>query len=137
MEGERDPLGHGEYFHQMVASGKLLKFIESGTKWIYVRNIDNYSGKFDKLWLRALGWFLDQGLDFVPEVSPRSPGQKGGGLIVMEDTGDHQLVEDPNLLVTTDDQGKPKVDPKDNYWINNAAGFVSLTYIIDIYKYTG
>ena len=137
LEGEREPLGHGEYFHQMIVSGQLLKFIESSTEWIYVRNIDNYAAKFDKSWLRALGWFLEQGLDFAPEVSPRAPGQKGGGLIVMEDTGGHQLVEDPALLATKNSAGEPVVAPTANFWINDAAGFMSIKYIINIYKTEG
>ncbi|MDD4908048.1 MAG: UTP--glucose-1-phosphate uridylyltransferase, partial [Candidatus Omnitrophica bacterium] len=97
LEGERDPWGHGEFFHQMVESGELLFMIDSGKKWIFTRNIDNYAAKFDRMFLRILGQFIDQGLDAQPEVCPRAPGLKGGLLIVMEDNGAQQVAEQPNV----------------------------------------
>ena len=137
LDGERDPLGHGEFFHQMIESGELVHLINTGKKWIYVRNIDNYAGKFDRVFLRLLGQFLDRGLDAEPEVSPRAPGLKGGSLIVMEDNGSQQLAEDPNIEATNKARGETIMSPTDSYWFNNAAGFFGIDYIINIYKQEG
>ncbi len=149
FEGERDPLGHGEYFHQMIVSGELLRMVDAGVKWAFVKNVDNYASKFDKVWLRTLGLFLDRELDFQPEVSPRAPGQKGGSLIIMEDNGAHQLAEDPNINITNDivssaDEEVKKqvanrdvVKPTDSYWFNDAVAFFTPRYVIGLYKQDG
>ncbi|MCR4337277.1 MAG: UTP--glucose-1-phosphate uridylyltransferase, partial [Candidatus Omnitrophica bacterium] len=137
LEGERDPLGHGEYFHQLIASGELLELIRLGKKWVYIKNVDNYAAKFDKAWLRLLGLFIDKGLDFQPEVSPRAPGQKGGTLVIMTDeAGGHQIIEDP-IMVATQKAGLTKMSPNDPYWLNNAVAFHTIDYVIDIYRNPG
>lgn len=137
IDGERDPLGHGDFFHQMVATGELLFIIDSGKKWVTAKNVDNIGAKFDKVWLRTLGMFLDRGVDFQPEVSPRTAGQKGGALIVMEDTGSQQLAEDPTIMASNEKrktEGQDPVDGKKSYWFNDAVGIMSVDYIIDIYR---
>src|SRR6185437_13784723 len=77
LAGEKAPLGHGEFFHQMVSSGLLLKLFKEKVRWISIRNIDNTAATFDWDWLVTLGVFLEEGLDFQAEVSPRIPNQKG------------------------------------------------------------
>jgi phosphomannomutase len=130
---QRDPLGHGEFLHQLVVSGELLHMFETGKKWFFVKNVDNYAAKFDQVWLRILGRFLDQHIDFQPEVSPRAPGQSGGSLIVMEDNGSQQLAEDPTLKATLGPDGKPKVNPTDSFWFNDAVAFGRPEYVASLY----
>ncbi len=77
LPGEEAPTGHGEFFHQMVASGRLLQYFREGVQWMTVRNIDNAAGTFDNGFLVALDYFLKNDLDFLGEVVPRA-GQKGG-----------------------------------------------------------
>ncbi len=137
VEDEKDPLGHGEFFHQMIESGELLNIVDSERRWLYVRNVDNTAAKFDKVWLKALGKFLSQNLDFQGEVSPRGPAQDGGSLIVMEDSKQQWFAEDPTLRATKDESGKIKVSPNDSYWFNDAAGFITPNYIINIYRKEG
>ena len=134
--GERDPLGHGDYFHQMVQSGELLYMLENNVEWGFVRNIDNNAGKFDKIFLRELGLFIDQQLDFQPEVSPRAAGQVGGSLVIRPD-GNQVIGEDPNLLVSKDAEGNLKADPAKNYWMNSAAGFFTPKYVAVQYMEDG
>lgn len=98
MAGEKTPLGHGEYFHQMVGTGLLRDLMKKNVRWIAVRNIDNSAATFDEDWLVTLGLFLEQNLDFQAEVSPRMPGMKGGGLIVTPTR--LQLTEDPSFEAT-------------------------------------
>ncbi len=98
---EKDPLGHGEFLHQMVSKGILLDLIGDDfdnpkTKWISFRNIDNSAATYDADWLVSLGIFLEQGIAMQPEVSLRLPGMRGGGLYITED-GNHRLAEDPNI----------------------------------------
>ncbi|MCK5179157.1 MAG: UTP--glucose-1-phosphate uridylyltransferase, partial [Candidatus Omnitrophica bacterium] len=138
LKGEADPLGHGEFFHQMILSGELLHMHDTGKKWVFIRNIDNYAAKFDKKWLQILGAFLAEQLDFQGEVSPRSPGLKGGNLIVMTDTGSHQIAETPNIDETNKIRKKKGETPiKDSYWFNNAVGLMTIRYIISLYKKEG
>ncbi|OGR52501.1 MAG: hypothetical protein A3I11_07705 [Elusimicrobia bacterium RIFCSPLOWO2_02_FULL_39_32] len=134
FKGERDPWGHGDYFHELVRSGELLHMADSKKRWAFVRNVDNSAAKFDKVWLELLGLFLKRELDFQPEVSPRSPGQKGGDLIVMTDTPtqDHQLAEHPNIAATYREKGI--TNPESSYWFNDAVAFFTPRYVINIYK---
>ncbi|OGX18454.1 MAG: phosphoglycerate kinase [Omnitrophica WOR_2 bacterium GWC2_45_7] len=137
LTSERDPLGHGEFLHQLIASGELLHIIDSGKKVISVKNIDNYAAKFDDMWLKTLGMFIGKELDFQGEVSERVFGQKGGADIINTETGQHQFAEDPNLEATKDSDGKVKVNPTDSYWINNAVGLMAPHFIMNIYKDEG
>src|SRR6185503_14342883 len=136
LQGERQPLGHGEFLHQMVPSGELLHILDSGKKWVFTKNIDNYAAKFDKVWLRTLGLFLAKNLDFQPEVSPRAPGMKGGNLLFMEDTQTHQLAETPNIEASIKELGLDK-KVLNSFWFNDAVGLMSVRYIVDIYKREG
>jgi hypothetical protein len=99
LPDEKAPLGHGEYFHGMVSSGELLRLLDDGTEWVAVRNIDNSASLYDEEWLVELGLFLERGLDFQVEVSPRVAGQKGGAYIVTE-KGAGVLTEGPSFDAT-------------------------------------
>lgn len=141
LDGERDPLGHGEYFHELVASGELGRLIASGKKWVFLKNVDNLAAKVDGLWLAMLGRFLEDGLDMQPEVSPRAPGRKGGSLIVRTDDGTPELAEDPNIEATNRllaGQGKPPImETTGSFWFNDAVTLFSPRYVASLYKEAG
>jgi hypothetical protein len=99
LEGEKAPLGHADFFHEMIRSGLLVNYWRAGRRWISLRNIDNVAAKFDEEWLVTLGMFLHRNLDFQAEVSPRIPGMKGGALIV-DERGNHRLTEGPSFDAT-------------------------------------
>jgi hypothetical protein len=128
LENEREALGHGEVLHQMIASGLILDLWDSGIKWASIRNIDNYSGTYDDTFLEIVGLFIEKGLDFQFELSPRAPGQKGGGPIRLN--GRDAVAEDAILKASG-------AKTTDSDWINNAAGIASLRYIINPYKKDG
>lgn len=138
LEGERDPLGHGEYFHELVASGELLHWLKTGKKWVFLKNVDNLAAKADKFWLGMLGRFLEDGLDMQPELSPRAPGRKGGSLIVRTDDGTPELAEDPNIEATNSllkAQGKPPVmETTGSYWFNDAVALFTPRFVASLYK---
>lgn len=136
LPDERQPLGHADYFHNLILSGELLEIVDSGRQWLTIKNVDNYAGKFDRQWLRILGLFLDRQLDFLMEVSPSSPGQKGASLLVMEDDGKLQLVEEPNMTMTGRARGAA-LDSTQSYWFNDAVAIMSPHYVISLYKKPG
>lgn len=113
LPNEKTPLGHGEFFHQMVASGDLLRHIDRGVRAIYVRNIDNAPATLDSDWLVMLGMFLENDLDFQAEVSPRAPGMKGGALIKTKQ-GQLVLTEGPSFQASWD---KLVADKKADGWV--------------------
>jgi len=113
LPNEKTPLGHGEFFHQMVASGDLLRHIDRGVRAIYVRNIDNAPATLDGDWLVMLGMFMENDLDFQAEVSPRAPGMKGGALIKTEQ-GQLVLTEGPSFQASWD---KLVADKKAEGWV--------------------
>ncbi len=134
VQTQHDPLGHGEFLHQLIVSGELLHMFDTGKKWFFIKNVDNYASKFDRVWLQILGRFLDQkNLDFQPEVSPRAPAQSGGSLIVMEDTRSQQLAEDHTLKATIGPDGKPIVSPTDSFWFNDAVAVGHPEYVASLY----
>lgn len=106
---EKAPHGHGEFLHDFVRSGKLAQMIENGKEWLFVRNVDNVGAKVDYNFLVTLGLFMEKGLDFQGEVSPRLPGMKGGALIVTKE-GQTILTEGPSFGATWNVVEKDLVD---------------------------
>jgi hypothetical protein len=127
IPGARQAQGHGEFWHSyMIESGELLHMIDSGKKWGFVRNVDNLAAKFDKTWLKLLGYFLTEGLDFLGEGARNFPGQKGGKWYV-DQYGNHVIGEDPNANAAGLDITKPAR-------VNNAVAFFTPKFIIHLYK---
>lgn len=141
LEGESDPLGHGEYFHELVSSGELLRLIESGKKWVFLKNVDNLAAKIDPLWLALLGRFLTEGVDMQPELSPRAPGRKGGSLIIRTDDNTPELAEDPNIEASNAlraSQGlEPVMPTTGSYWFNDAVTLFTPRFVASLYKEDG
>jgi hypothetical protein len=122
------PAGHGEFLHQLVASGMLARLLDSGVTHMSVRNIDNVAAVIDDHWVEALGWMLANDSDILLEVSQRPDGQKGGALI--QSNNAWRIAEDPSF------RGTPWA-AKDSYFMNNAVAIVSLRYLLKIYQTTG
>lgn len=121
------PAGHGEFLHQLVASGTLARLLKAGVSHISVRNIDNVAALIDDDWTEALGWMISQDADILLEVSQRPEGQKGGALIQRD--GAWRIAEDPSFRGTS-------WNAKDSYYMNNAVAIVSLRYLLKIYQTT-
>lgn len=119
------PAGHGEFLHQLVASGTLARLLDAGVTHVSVRNIDNVAAVIDDHWTTALGWMISKDADILLEVSQRPEGQKGGALIQSE--GAWRIAEDPSFRGT-------QWNAKDSYYMNNAVAILSLRYLLKIYQ---
>jgi hypothetical protein len=120
----KKPAGHGEFLHQLVASGMLGELAARGVKFISVRNIDNVAAVLDDVWNVALGHLIRSQADMLVEVSQRPHGQKGGALIRLD--GAWRLAEDPSFLGTG-------FHATDSYYMNNAVAIMRLEYLLPIY----
>jgi len=123
----RKPAGHGEFLHQLIASGTLSRLIERGVRYLSLRNIDNFAARLDRRWLAALGMSRELAGRMLVEVSQRPTGQKGGALVRRGDRW--MLAEDPSFA------GTPH-RASDSYYINNAVAVVRLDYFEPIYETT-
>lgn len=119
------PAGHGEFLHQLVASGTLSRLLQAGVTHISIRNIDNVAAVIDRNWVEALGWMISQDFDILLEVSQRPEGQKGGALI--QHGGAWRIAEDPSFRGT-------QWNAKDSYYMNNAVAIIALRYLLKIYQ---
>lgn len=124
---QRKPAGHGEFLHQLVASGTLARLLDEGVDYISVRNIDNTVALLDNCWGEALGWMISQDAGILLEVSERPAGQQGGALIRAD--GGWRIAEDPSFRGTV-------WHAKDSFYMNNAVAIIALTYLLRIYQTT-
>ena len=132
IDGDRQPGGHGELDHQLIASGEILRLIDNGIEILSVRNTDNIGGKFNKQFLRSVGAFLRNKRDFQMEFNRRA-GQVGGDLVIRTDNNAKVLLEQPTLKATKDAAGKLIVEPGTSYWFNSACGLMSVRYLLSLY----
>jgi UTP--glucose-1-phosphate uridylyltransferase len=70
------PPGHGDVFTSLATSGLLDKLLERGYRYVFISNADNLGAVLEP---RILGWFVEQGLPFLSEVTDRTEGDKKGG----------------------------------------------------------
>jgi UTP--glucose-1-phosphate uridylyltransferase len=70
------PPGHGDVYTSLATSGLLGELLERGYEYLFLSNADNLGAVLEP---RILGWFADQGLPFLSEVTDRTEGDKKGG----------------------------------------------------------
>lgn len=121
----RKPAGHGEFLHQLVASGMASQLLKEGVRYVTVRNIDNVPAVFDDAWLTLLGYLIESDASMLVEVSERIAAQKGGALIRHHDRW--RLAEDPSFAGS-------KHQATDSFYINNAVAILRLDYLYPIYE---
>ncbi|MDP6442987.1 MAG: UTP--glucose-1-phosphate uridylyltransferase [Pirellulaceae bacterium] len=121
------PAGHGEFLHQLIASGLVPQLLENGVRHLSIRNIDNVPAVLDDAWLTLFGYMLEENQNLLVEVSQRADGQKGGALIRHEQQW--RLAEDPSFAGTG-------VSASESFFINNAVAIIKLDYLFPIYQTT-
>jgi UTP--glucose-1-phosphate uridylyltransferase len=72
------PPGHGDLYLSLTTTGILERLLASGFRVAFISNGDNLGASVDG---RVLRWFLDQGLDFAMEVTPKTEADLKGGAL--------------------------------------------------------
>lgn len=121
----RKPAGHGEFLHQLVASGMASRLLSEGVRFVSVRNIDNVPALLDDAWLTLFGYMIEEDASMLVEVSERIAAQKGGALIQYNDRW--RLAEDPSFAGSNH-------QATDSFYINNAVAIIRLDYLYPIYE---
>jgi UTP--glucose-1-phosphate uridylyltransferase len=70
------PPGHGDVYTSLATSGVLGELLDRGYEYLFLSNSDNLGAVLEP---RILGWFAEQGLPFLSEVTDRTAGDKKGG----------------------------------------------------------
>ncbi|WP_051309547.1 UTP--glucose-1-phosphate uridylyltransferase [Desulfogranum japonicum] len=76
--GEEDwcPAGHGDFYISFYESGLLDKLLQLGYRWVFISNIDNLCADISPA---ILGMMIDNGHDFMMEVTRKTPVDIKGG----------------------------------------------------------
>ncbi|MCK5795808.1 MAG: UTP--glucose-1-phosphate uridylyltransferase [Deltaproteobacteria bacterium] len=75
---EWTPPGHGDLYRALHLSGILDRLLDRGVKWAFVSNVDNLGATVD---LRIPAYLDAAGLDFLMEVTPKTPADIKGGVL--------------------------------------------------------
>jgi UTP--glucose-1-phosphate uridylyltransferase len=70
------PPGHGDVYTSLATSGLLGELLDRGYEYLFLSNADNLGAVLEP---RVLGWFAEQELPFLSEVTDRTEGDKKGG----------------------------------------------------------
>ena len=70
------PPGHGDVYTSLATSGLLGELLDRGYEYLFLSNADNLGAVLEP---RILGWFAEQELPFLSEVTDRTEGDKKGG----------------------------------------------------------
>jgi UTP--glucose-1-phosphate uridylyltransferase len=70
------PPGHGDVYTSLATSGVLGELLARGYEYLFLSNADNLGAVLEP---RILGWFAEQELPFLSEVTDRTEGDKKGG----------------------------------------------------------
>ena len=74
------PPGHGDVFASLHRQGLLENLIKQGFRWIFISNLDNLAASAEP-WI--LGTIERNGIDFLLEVTRRTPVDRKGGTLVV------------------------------------------------------
>ncbi|MDQ7033096.1 MAG: UTP--glucose-1-phosphate uridylyltransferase [Desulfonauticus sp.] len=73
---EWNPPGHGDFYTALLTSKLLDKLLDQGIRYAFISNVDNLGATLD---LGVLGYMIREELNFIMEVTPRTPLDKKGG----------------------------------------------------------
>ncbi len=76
------PPGHGDVFASLHRHGLLDNLIKQGIRWIFISNLDNLAASVEP-WI--LGIIDRDNIDFLMEVTRRTPVDRKGGTLVVRD----------------------------------------------------
>ncbi|MEZ4633439.1 MAG: UTP--glucose-1-phosphate uridylyltransferase [Caldilineaceae bacterium] len=70
------PPGHGDIYPALISSGMLRQCLDAGYEYAFVSNIDNLGATVDE---EILGYFAQERLPFLMEVTQRTAADRKGG----------------------------------------------------------
>jgi UTP--glucose-1-phosphate uridylyltransferase len=113
------PPGHGDLYLALCTSGMLTRLLDRGFEYAFVSNTDNLGATLS---LPLLGFFAEQHLPFLMEVTDRTDADKKGGHIARGRDGRLMLREIAQCPVDEEqdfqDIAKYRYFNTNNVWIN-------------------
>ncbi|MCS7205020.1 MAG: UTP--glucose-1-phosphate uridylyltransferase [Leptospiraceae bacterium] len=114
------PPGHGDVYISLKISGILDKLLSMGIEYAFISNGDNLGATFEP---SILAYMIDQNLDFISEVTLKTPADIKGGILFR-----NKLTQRIELLETAQVPPENKKDFEDttrfkdfninNLWVN-------------------
>jgi UTP--glucose-1-phosphate uridylyltransferase len=81
-EDDWAPPGHGDIYESMKRQGLLDRLLREGKRWAFISNIDNLAATLEP-WI--LGLIAQEQIEFLLEVTDRTPVDRKGGTLVLRD----------------------------------------------------
>jgi len=112
------PPGHGDVYESLKSTGLLDELRSRGCRWAFISNLDNLAACLEP-WI--VGLIDYHGIDFLLEVTDRTPQDKKGGTLVVRD-GHLDLLEiaqvSPEEREVFMDIDRFKVFNTNNVWVD-------------------
>ncbi|MCP4184039.1 MAG: UTP--glucose-1-phosphate uridylyltransferase, partial [Hyphomicrobiales bacterium] len=113
------PPGHGDIYTALITSGILDELLASDYKYAFVANADNLGAVINA---KILGYFAQEGFDFMMEVADRTVMDKKGGHLARQASGNFILRESaqcpPQDSETFEDITRHKYFNTNSLWLN-------------------
>ncbi|MCZ6526974.1 MAG: UTP--glucose-1-phosphate uridylyltransferase, partial [Gammaproteobacteria bacterium] len=116
------PPGHGDIYTALQTSGMLERLLVAGYEYAFVSNVDNLGAVLN---LSILGYFSQQQISFMMEVTDRTEADKKGGHLAQLVNGQLILRESAQCpaadIASFEDVSRHKYFNTNNLWINLVA----------------
>lgn len=113
------PPGHGDIYTALQTSGMLERLLVAGYEYAFVSNVDNLGAVLN---LSILGYFSQQQISFMMEVTDRTETDKKGGHLAQLVNGQLILRESAQCptadIASFEDVSRHKYFNTNNLWIN-------------------
>ena len=113
------PPGHGDIYISLVTSGMLNTLLTAGYEYAFISNSDNLGAVMDTT---ILGFFVENQLSFLMEVTDRTPAHRKGGHLAQLPSGQLILREvaqcPPDDIDFFQDISRHKYFNTNNLWLH-------------------
>ena len=113
------PPGHGDIYLSLMTSGMLDNLLDHGYRYVFISNGDNLGASLEA---GILGYFVENNLSFLMEVTNRTQADRKGGQLVRDPQKGYLLREASQCpkedLIAFMDIQRHKYFNTNNLWIN-------------------
>lgn len=113
------PPGHGDIYTSLVTSGMLETLLKAGYEYAFISNSDNLGAVMNTT---ILGFFVENRLSFLMEVTDRTPAHRKGGHLARMPSGQLILREvaqcPPDDIDSFQDINRHKYFNTNNLWLH-------------------